>query len=255
EEELDEKFGIVRWDRPEEDDELAGSTDAPLRALVKDLVSDDIRFTQKMLCPMKKDLLTLRRMGIFVRDIRADNYRGGQLVDFSVSWTDPHIMMNERYWKRKTFQRDRDWELTLFDRMIDESGVPNPRSIRATSNPQYISMLRPRKPTADLSRSYELDRVLDKRFKRRVTQYLVRWKDNGPEGDKWMDESELQDAQELVQAYESTIATTAKRGKATTSTVRQHARPPPTPSSNRRSPTTNRRQRGRPPKNQKSIDK
>ena len=245
EEELAEKFGIVGWERPGEEEEQADSTGAPLRAIVKELVSDEVPFTGKMIRRMKADLSALRRMCIYTRDIRADNYKGGKLVDFSTSWTKPHIMLSERYWSRKTIDRDKDWELTEFDDMIEESGIPT--WIRATPNPNYISRLRARKPTqrspsdsstpetqrsrtnlhsplsdryhpvssSEETDSYEIDKIIDKRIVRadHGTKYLVRWKGYSPENDQWMDESELQNAQELVRAYESTIASTTKKRK------------------------------------------
>ena len=243
EKELDKKFGIVGWERPEKKDGQAQSTRAPLRAIVKELISDDIPFTRKMIRQMKADLLALRRMRVFVRDVQEDNYKGGKLVDFSVSWTDPHIMMSERYCNKKTIERDRDWELREFDNMIKQSGLSNLSSIRAAPNPEYVNKLRLRKED-------ELDKILDKRTRRKgrskvlKTQYKVRWKGYGSEHDAWMDESELQNAKGLLQDYESTIAT-ARRRKSASTTLR-NARTPP--SSKAQSPITARKKRGRPKK-------
>ncbi len=81
--------------------------------------------------------MLLRRMEIFVRDIREDNYRGGKLVDFSVAWTAPHIMLSNIL-----YDEEIGWELSSFDRMIKDSNIST--WVRATPNKEYIRKLRPR---------------------------------------------------------------------------------------------------------------
>ena len=59
------------------------------------------------------------------------------------------------------------------------------------------------------SKSYELERVLDKRVSPRGSvKYLVRWKGYGPEEDVWKSVKELENAKELIEEYEARIAAT-----------------------------------------------
>ena len=218
-EELDEKFGTGGWERPEEDKEQAYSNRATLRAIVKELVPGDVSFATKMIVRMKADLKALRRMGVYVRDVRADNYKNGKLVDFSTLWTYPHIMLSERYWLRTTIERERDWELTEFDDMIKDSGLANPTWTRATPNSEYMK-LRARGPaqSAVSEPDFEVEKILDKRTQRNRVQYLVRWKGFDPKDDQWLNKSELQNAKALVKDYDqrqptSTSSRKRKRGR------------------------------------------
>jgi hypothetical protein len=56
---------------------------------------------------------------------------------------------------------------------------------------------------------WELDALVGKRVtgkgNKRRTQYLARWKGHGPEWDRWYDEAELENAQDLVMDYEKTL--------------------------------------------------
>lgn len=58
----------------------------------------------------------------------------------------------------------------------------------------------------DESKSYEIDRLLNKRTIKKgrgySTQYLVSWKGYGPEHDQWYTMGQLEDAQELIDDYE-----------------------------------------------------
>lgn len=83
-----------------------------------------------------------RKMAIFVRDIKADNYRGGKLVDFSVSWTAPHLMLSDILFYEENIEEEIAGELTSFDTMIEDSQIPT--WVRATPNEEYIRKLHPR---------------------------------------------------------------------------------------------------------------
>ena len=76
----------------------------PIRAIVKEYFANDGSgaFTFEMLPQMRRDILDLNRLGVVVWDVRADNYRAGQLVDFSQAHTVPHIEL--------------DWNSTVYDR-------------------------------------------------------------------------------------------------------------------------------------------
>ena len=140
---LDETFGASNWERPLEQYSLPVAERQSFRAIVKELIEDPSPFTNIMIDRMLKDLKALRKIAVFVRDVREDNYRGGKLIDFSVSWTSPHIRLSDRLYEDEDIFQEIDWELKLFDDMIEESGIST--WIRATPNKKYLSKLRPRK--------------------------------------------------------------------------------------------------------------
>jgi hypothetical protein len=62
----------------------------PVRAIVKELATEHIGFGAVLPGELWRDLKSLHRLGILVRDLSAGNYIGGKLVDFGQSWTMPH---------------------------------------------------------------------------------------------------------------------------------------------------------------------
>src|SRR5438034_4780380 len=84
---LKRKFGISNWNRQAE------HQGQPLRGIVKDSISETAPFQTNMIRKMKHDILELNKMGIYVKDVRPENYRNGVLLDFSVAWTRPHILI------------------------------------------------------------------------------------------------------------------------------------------------------------------
>jgi len=83
-------------------------------------------------------------------------------------------------------------------------------------NPDPFNRPEPERPgtvfvegDTETEQSYELDRILDKRIvirrKKRITEYLVRWKGWPPEYDQWLKDSELSKAQDLVEDYEKSF--------------------------------------------------
>ncbi len=72
---------------------------------------------------MREDLLALHGMGIYIQDIREDNYISGKLVDFSHSWTDPHMMLDPRIRSQRLIDSDIEGDLLTFDRMLEEAGI------------------------------------------------------------------------------------------------------------------------------------
>lgn len=139
---LYETFDVSEWDRPSEQYSLPVAERQSFRAIVKDLIEDQTPLSKIMIGRMLKDLKSLRRMALFVRDVKESNYKGGKLVDFSVSWTAPHIMLSDRLFNYKDIVEEIGWELTLFDTMIEDSKIPT--WVRATPNKEYLSKLRPR---------------------------------------------------------------------------------------------------------------
>lgn len=62
----------------------------PIYGLVKDLLPESTPFESRMIPRMIKDIHDYHRYGIFVGDIREDNYRGGIIFDLSRAKTVPH---------------------------------------------------------------------------------------------------------------------------------------------------------------------
>lgn len=57
-------------------------------------------------------------------------------------------------------------------------------------------------------KSWELERIVDKRYAARGSEYLVRWKGYGKQYDEWRDLPEMENAMELVQDYEQAMTST-----------------------------------------------
>ena len=140
---LSETFGVSEWDQPSEQYNLPVAERQSFRAIVKDLIEDQTPFTRTMIDQMLRDLKSLRRMALFVRDVKESNYQGGKLVDFSISWTAPHVMLNYRVFKLEDIEQEINWELEQFDKMIEDAQYPT--WVRATPNKEYLSKLRQRK--------------------------------------------------------------------------------------------------------------
>jgi Kinetochore Sim4 complex subunit FTA2 len=134
EKELSIKFNINTWDRPAEEYSMNITQRQPFRAIVKELVRKDSRFTDKVMNSIFFHLKRLRRMGVYPMDIRAPNYKDGLLVDFSVAWTEPHFMFQIRpKWMVEVLKRQ---DLLMFEKMKSETWV------RAVRNEEYCSRLR-----------------------------------------------------------------------------------------------------------------
>ena len=144
EDELDQKFEVDTWDRPDEDFDKSVSERQPLRAIVKELIRNDLSFTAKDVNKMLRHLKRLRQLGIYPMDVAARNYRAGLLIDFSAAMTEPHYLFETRpEWHVSMLQQD---DLFLFDRMIEDAKLGT--WVRATPNPEYLQKLRrpPQKP-------------------------------------------------------------------------------------------------------------
>lgn len=138
ESELYERFDVSDWDRHDEDKPLR--TRAVLRAIVKDLVVADIPLSSRVLRRMKQDLKKIRKQGIYPTDIKAANYIGGLLVDFSTALTEPHYLFEIKSdWRVKSYQKE---DLFAFDTMVQDEGVKT--NVRALPNYDYLRKLRPR---------------------------------------------------------------------------------------------------------------
>jgi hypothetical protein len=85
-----------------------------------------------------RDIRALNKLGIYVADVRADNFRGGKLIDFGLSITVPHCIMESLDEVRLGHQQLID--LVMFDDMVEEERVVT--AVRAMPNLEYRSKLR-----------------------------------------------------------------------------------------------------------------
>jgi hypothetical protein len=49
----------------------------------------------------------------------------------------------------------------------------------------------------DGEQEFFIDKIMDQRRRRKITEYLIRWRGEGPEGDKWLPASELENCEAL----------------------------------------------------------
>ncbi len=140
EEELRRDFDVDNWQRPGDEYYTPVSERKPFRAIVKDLVTEDVTYTPKIVKKMLKDLKRIRKLGIYTMDVRARNYKGGLLVDFSIAMTEPHYLFHIKPPHQVVSYKLDD--LLSFDDMMEDEGVVTWE--RALPNPKYCAKLRPR---------------------------------------------------------------------------------------------------------------
>ena len=128
----------LEWDRPGEDNDKSLSQRQPFRAIVKDLIHDDIPLSQILVNKMLRDLKKIRALGVYPMDIRKRNYRGGLLLDMSVAMTRPHYLF-------KIYPKWRIDDLMRHD-LVDIEGMANEEGFKciALRNEEYCTKLRPR---------------------------------------------------------------------------------------------------------------
>ena len=140
ESELEKRFDVVDWDLDDDNDAEPMKKREVFRAIVKDLVTEDVPLTHRVVKKMKKDLLLIREQGIYPIDIKARNYKRGLLVDFSTAMTEPHYLFEIKPdWHVRSFKNE---DLFSFDSMIKDEKVKT--TVRATPNQDYLRKLRPR---------------------------------------------------------------------------------------------------------------
>lgn len=112
--------------------------DGRVRAILKDFVPGDAGVDAGSLRGILRDIRALNKLGIYVGDVRTDNYKAGKLVDFGLSSTEPHCIMKSL---DEVGLRDSKLEdLVMFDEMVAEEGLAT--SVRAMPNMEYCSKLR-----------------------------------------------------------------------------------------------------------------
>ena len=138
EEELARRFDVYEWDRPKDDSKLSVSKRQPFRAIVMDLIEDDRPLDEKQLIKMRKDLLKMRKLGVYPQNVRKRNYGGGLLLGFSIAITKPHWVfeMKSPWW----FGMIKNHEMNNLQVIMLESGVKTWQ--RALRNREYCMKLR-----------------------------------------------------------------------------------------------------------------
>ncbi|KAL8925691.1 MAG: hypothetical protein Q9208_003374 [Pyrenodesmia sp. 3 TL-2023] len=141
---LGKDFQVDSW---EEDAEEHEYNELPFerhifRAIVKDLIQDDVRWTHKIVKRMKRDLLRMREQGIYPMDLQSRNYKGGLLLDFSSAMTLPHYQLDKC--PDRQYERVMEHDLYHFDQMIAKAGV---KTWVTAYNKEYLKKLRPRART------------------------------------------------------------------------------------------------------------
>ena len=138
EEELRDRFGVEAWNRPDSEYAKPASKRQPFRAIVKDLIGDNVPFTTKSVKKMLRDLKRIRKLGVYPMDVCARNYKGGMLVDFSVAMTEPHyLFVIKPRWRIEGYKLT---DLHDFDRMVEDEGIVTWE--RAVTNLEYCEKLR-----------------------------------------------------------------------------------------------------------------
>lgn len=136
--EMNQKFHGLDWDRPKEEYEMEPSERTPFRAIVKRFVSSQTEWNATTARKVKRNLKALNAVGVYVFDVEHRNFVGGQLVDLSASWTEPHVLFRTRH--PREVQSRRETDLARFDEMMEELQIHN--APRALPNRQYTAKLR-----------------------------------------------------------------------------------------------------------------
>lgn len=135
-------LGIDRGSLP------SGGKSVQIRAIVKDLAPPTSGVNASTLLGILRDIRWLKKLRIYNGDVRAENFRNGQLVDFGSAVTEPHCILSA--YDRRSPKEARDArleDLVMFDDMITEEAIET--DIRAMPNRDYCCKLRSwhRKPT------------------------------------------------------------------------------------------------------------
>lgn len=112
-----------------------------VRAIVKDLALPDPGVNASSLLGILRDIRWLKTLQIYNRDIRVENFKNGQLVDFGSAVTEPHCILSAFDKNNKKEAIDARLEdLIMFDDMVTEEGIKT--EIRAMPNRSYCRKLR-----------------------------------------------------------------------------------------------------------------
>ncbi|KAG8160868.1 hypothetical protein KVR01_009132 [Diaporthe batatas] len=113
-----------------------------VRAIVKDLAPSRTSVNSRNVRAALETVRKLNELQIYNRDIRAENFVGGKLVDFGSSWTEPHIILDAL--EPDEAEDSRLEDLVMFDDMIEEEGIKTRPQVQALRNVEYRKKLRGR---------------------------------------------------------------------------------------------------------------
>ncbi len=110
-----------------------------VRALVKALAPAHSGVTGSSVRGILADIQRLNKMEIYNQDIRAANFRGGKLVDFGSSLTEPSCWM-EAYAAMRPEELVATWlrDLKNLDNMVEDEGIP----IRWKATPETFTVMK-----------------------------------------------------------------------------------------------------------------
>lgn len=109
-----------------------------VRAIVKSLASPDPGVNSTSLRGILSDIRWLRKLQIYNRDIRVENFRDGKLIDFGSAATEPHCILSA-FDKAEAIDARLE-DLILFDNMVTEEDIKT--QIRAMPNRSHCRKLR-----------------------------------------------------------------------------------------------------------------
>lgn len=115
---------------------LGGNLQA--RALVKDLETGNTGVHQNNIKQAWRNVSLLNSLGIYNRDIRADNFMSCRIIDFGSSWTEPHAILDNVDEDEAREQRLSD--CAQFEEMAEQEGIKTTSKV-----PLCGYNLRPRK--------------------------------------------------------------------------------------------------------------
>ncbi|KAI0868281.1 kinetochore Sim4 complex subunit FTA2-domain-containing protein [Hypoxylon argillaceum] len=127
------------------DDKLlrASGGDGRVRAIVKDLEPDTGPLDAKNIRTAFARVRALNELGIYNRDIRAQNFVNCRLVDFGLAWTEPHEILSA-LGERGIEEEKVDYRVT-FDQMIATEKIKT--RLKVFSFSEYDKRLRVRDKT------------------------------------------------------------------------------------------------------------
>lgn len=103
-----------------------------VRAIVKELAPSHTSVNSRNVRAALSRVRKLNELQIYNRDIRAENFVGGKLVDFGSSWTEPHIILDAL--EPDDVEDSRLEDLVMFDDMIEEEEIRTRPKLQALDN-------------------------------------------------------------------------------------------------------------------------
>jgi hypothetical protein len=92
-----------------------------VRAIVKEFVPRGPGINARSIRKILRDIQTLNKLGIYVGDVRTDNFSAGKLVDFGLSSTEPHCILES--FGQVGLRDSRLKDLAMFKEMVEKEGL------------------------------------------------------------------------------------------------------------------------------------